>query len=275
MKTIVIIAAKELRDGFRNRWIFAAIVLLATLALVLALVGSAPVGAIKASPLNTTVASLSSLGVYLLPLIALMLSYNALVGEFEHGTMVLLLTYPAPRWQVVIGKFVGHLSILTLAIVIGYGLSGIGIALTGGADAQGWSAFAALIGSSILLGAIFISLGYLISSLTTDGNKAAGMAVGLWVLLVVMYDLALLGVLIADKGETISEQLFSWLMLINPTDAYRVFNLTMFQNVNVSAGLAGVGLKVGIGAMTSLIVMAVWCVAPLAATIYIFQHREV
>ncbi len=275
MKTIVIIAAKELRDGFRNRWIFAAIILLATLALVLALVGSAPVGAIKASPLNTTVASLSSLGVYLLPLIALMLSYNALVGEFEHGTMVLLLTYPAPRWQVVIGKFVGHLSILTLAIVIGYGLSGIGIALTGGADAQGWSAFAALIGSSILLGAIFISLGYLISSLTTDGNKAAGMAVGLWVLLVVMYDLALLGVLIADKGETISEQLFSWLMLTNPTDAYRVFNLTMFQNVNVSAGLAGVGLKVGIGAMTSLSVMAAWCAAPLAATIYVFQRREV
>jgi Cu-processing system permease protein len=275
MKTIVIIAGKELRDGFRNRWVFTAIALLASLALVLALVGSAPVGAIKASPLSATVASLSSLGVYLLPLIALMLSYNALVGEFEHGTMLLLLTYPVPRWQVVIGKFVGHVSILTFAIVIGYGLAGMGIALTGGADAQGWTAFAALIGSSILLGAIFIALGYLISALTTDGSKAAGMAIGLWILLVVMYDLTLLGVLIADKGEMINEQLFAWLMLFNPTDAYRVFNLTTFKSVSASAGLAGVGLKVGIGAMTSLTVMAAWCAAPLAATLYVFQRQEI
>ncbi len=275
MKTIVIIAHKEIRDGFRNRWIFAIIVLLASLALVLALVGSSPVGAIKASPLSATVASLSSLGVYLLPLIALMLSYNTLVGEFEHGTMLLLLTYPAPRWQVVIGKFAGHVLILAFAIVFGYGLAGLGIFLSGGADAQGWAAFAALIGSSILLGAIFISLGYLISALTSDGGKAAGMAVGLWFLLVVIYDLALLGVLIADKGKTITEQLFAWLMVFNPTDAYRVFNLTTFHNVSASAGLSGVGLAAGVGAITSLSVLALWCAAPLMAAIYVFQRREV
>ncbi len=275
MKPIFIIAGKELRDGFRNRWIFATIVLLASLALVLALVGSSPVGEIKASPLSATVASLSSLGVYLLPLIALMLSYNALAGEFENGTMVLLLTYPVPRWQVVIGKFVGHVTILTFAIIIGYGLAGVGIALSGGADTQGWSAFAALIGSSVLLGAIFIALGYLISAMTTNGNKAAGAAIGLWIVLVVMYDLTLLGILIADKGATINGPFFAWLMLVNPTDAYRVFNLTTFQSVSASAGLAGVGLQVGIGAVTSLLVMAAWCAAPLAATLYIFQHREV
>ncbi len=275
MKTIIIIAAKELRDGFRNRWVFSTIVLLASLALVLALLGSSPGGAIKASPLSTTVASLSSLGVYLLPLIALMLSYNALVGEFEHGTMLLLLTYPVPRWQVVIGKFTGHVSILAIAIAIGYGLSGLGIALSGGSDAQGWTAFAALIGSSMLLGAVFIALGYLISAITMNGSKAAGLTIGLWVVLVVVYDLALLGVLVADKGDTINGQFFSWLILFNPTDAYRVFNLTTFQNVSAAAGLSGVGLKAGVGAMASLMVMVAWCVAPLAATIYVFQRREV
>jgi len=109
MKILWILAMKELRDGLRNRWIAAAIIVLGTLALALSLLGSAPTGSIKASPMDISVISLASLSVYLIPLIALMLSFDTLVGEFERGTMMLLLTYPVTRWQVIIGKFLGHL----------------------------------------------------------------------------------------------------------------------------------------------------------------------
>ena len=50
-----------------------------------------------------------------------MLSFDALVGEFERGTMMLLLTYPVTRWQVIMGKFLGHVLILFVAILLGYG----------------------------------------------------------------------------------------------------------------------------------------------------------
>jgi ABC-type Na+ efflux pump permease subunit len=39
--------------------------------------------------------------------IALLISHDAIVGEMERGTMLLLLSYPVGRWQVLIGKFVG------------------------------------------------------------------------------------------------------------------------------------------------------------------------
>ena len=47
MRQILIIAGKEIRDGLRNRWVAAATLLLAGLALSLAFLGSAPVGNVE------------------------------------------------------------------------------------------------------------------------------------------------------------------------------------------------------------------------------------
>jgi Cu-processing system permease protein len=270
----MILAGKEIRDGFRNRWLAASVLLLATLALSLSFLGSAPAGAVKASMLSATVASLTSLTVYLLPLIALMLSFDALVGEFERGTMLLLLTYPVARWQVVLGKFIAHLFILVVALTLGYGSCGLLITVMGGGDAEGWRAFAALIGSSVLLGAIFVALGYLISIMVAERATAAGLAIALWLLLVVVYDLLLLGLLLADSGQSIGEALFSALLLFNPTDAYRLVNLTAFEDVKQAAGLAGVGAKAGVSSASSLPIMVLRAALPLGATILLFQRRE-
>ena len=76
MSAVLTIAAKEVHDGLRNRWIIATTGLLAALALTLAFLGSAPAGVVKATALAATVVSLSSLTIFLLPLIALLLSHN-------------------------------------------------------------------------------------------------------------------------------------------------------------------------------------------------------
>ena len=99
-------------------------------------IGSAPGGATKADALTVAVTNLSSLSVYLIPLMALMLSFDALVGEVERGTMLLLMTYPVERWQIVLGKLTGHVLILCLAIIVGYGLTGSAIAVFGKKDVR-------------------------------------------------------------------------------------------------------------------------------------------
>ena len=159
MKMLWTLALKELRDGLRNRWIAAAIIVLGALALILSLLGSAPTGSVRASALDITVISLASLSVYLIPLIALMLSFDALVGEFERGTMMLLLTYPVTRWQVIMGKFIGHVMILFIAILVGYGGAILVMTLITGGGTEGWQAYVMMMASSLVLGAIFIALG--------------------------------------------------------------------------------------------------------------------
>ncbi len=274
MRKVSAFAAQEIRHGLRNRWVAAAILLLAGLSLSLALLGSAPIGTVKASPLSVTAASLASLSVYLLPLIALMLAYDAVVGESERGTMLLLLAYPVARWQVILGKYLGHCAILLIAILIGYGGAAVVIVALADGDAGDWQAYLALMASSMLLGAAFVGLGYLVSALVRERATAAGLAIALWLFLVVLYDLALLGLLMADQSQSIGQGLFTALMLVNPTDAYRILNLTGFEGVRQVTGMAGLfeGAAPGIGVL--LASLGAWLVAPLAAAMLIFSRRE-
>ena len=88
MSNIVIIAGKEIKEGLRNRWVLATTLLLAALSLSLTFLGSAPTGNVGADALDVVVVSLSSLTIFLLPLIALLISHDAVVGEiFADGAI--------------------------------------------------------------------------------------------------------------------------------------------------------------------------------------------
>lgn len=275
MKALLLVAGKEIREGIRNRWVVAATLLLATLALTLAFLGAAPAGRVGAGALEVVVVSLSSLSIFLLPLIALLISHDAIVGEMERGTMLLLLTYPLSRWQVVLGKFLGHVAILGGATLIGYGAAAVALAAAGEAiDAASWRAFAAMIGSTILLGAAFVALGTFVSALVQARGTAAGIAVGLWLLSVLIWDMALLGILVADQGQTIGATALDALLLLNPADAYRLFNLAGLPNVGQLSGMAGIAGGSGLTAPVLLTALGVWVLAPLAAAVAIFARRE-
>ncbi len=275
MRQVRIIAGKELRDGMRNRWVLATTVLLAALALTLAFLGAAPTGTVKVSALAVTIVSLSSLTIFLVPLIALLLSYDAIVGEVDRGTMALLLAYPVARWQVVLGKFAGHVGILSFAIVAGYGVAGVALQLGGNDDPGAWRAFAVMVMSSMLLGGVFISIGYLVSTLVRDRGTAGGIAIGIWLLFVLLYDMGLLGVLVADQGRTVSASVLNVLLLLNPADAYRLLNLTSTKTVSGFAGVAGLGAATGLDAATLVGALVAWMAVPLAAAVALFARRQV
>ena len=274
MRTILIIARKEIQEGLRNRWVLATTLLLGALSLSLTFLGSAPTGNVGAAALDVVVVSLSSLTIFLLPLIALLISHDAVVGEMERGTMVLLLSYPVGRYQVILGKFSGHVLILAFATVIGYGAAAVALAITGASVlAASWYAFAAMLGTSIMLGAVFVAIGYLISSMVRDRGTAAGLSVGVWLMMVLVFDMALLGILVIDQGRIVSAPVLGWLLFLNPTDLYRLSNLTGF-NVSQFSGMAGLAGTTTAGISALLAGLALWIVAPLGLATLFFARRE-
>lgn len=275
MKNIVIVAFKEIQEGFRNRWVLATTLLLAALALSLTFLGSAPTGNVGVRALDVVIVSLSSLTIFLLPLIALLISHDAIVGEMERGTMLLLLSYPIARWQVLLGKFAGHLAILAFATLLGYGAAAGALVATGAViDAESWIAFCSMIGSSIMLGAIFIAVGYLVSALVGNRGTAAGISVGIWLLFVLIYDMALLGLLVVDQGQIVSGSILNALLLLNPADIYRLFNLTGFANVSSFSGMAGVAQGATLSLPVLLAALIAWAFVPLMLAAVAFSRRE-
>lgn len=272
MKALTI-AAQEVRAGLRNRWVLAITLLMAALALSLALLGSAPVGVVKADPLAVVVVSLASLTIFLVPLIALLLSFDAIVGEHERGTLLLLLSYPVSRWQVVVGKVLGQVVILAVATVLGYGAAAGALWIKGGVGAQAWQAYGAMVLTSVMLGASFVAIGCLASTLVRERATAAGLAVGVWLVFVLLFDTALLGVLVADQGRFVSKSTLDALLLLNPADVYRLFNMTASRSVSVYSGMAGPGDPQAVAPWIHLSVLAAWIVVPLAAAVAVFRRR--
>jgi Cu-processing system permease protein len=275
MKTILLLSAKEVREGLRNRWVVAATGLLAALALTLTFLGSAPTGTVDAGALNVVVISLASLTIFIVPLIALLISHDAIVGEIERGTMTLLLSYPVRRRQVLLGKFMGHLAILAFATCVGYGLAAIALLATGKAAGVGsWPAFMTMTASSVLLGAVFVSIGYLVSTLVADRATAGGIAIGIWLAFVVLYDMALLGLLVADQGRTIRGGTLDALLLFNPTDVYRLLNLAGSGDIAAASGMARTVQTAVLAPAALVAALTAWVAAPMALAALAFSRRE-
>lgn len=275
MNAIFIIALQEVLTGLRNKWVLSTTLLLGALALSLTLLGSAPTGDVGADALSVVVVSLSSLSIFLIPLIALMLSFDSIVGEAERGTLLLLMAYPLARWHLIVGKFLGHILILVLAIFLGYGAAAVALALDSEAVLQlDWAVFGGLIMSSVLLGGAFLAVGTLISTLTVERATAAGLAVACWFTLVLIYDAALLGLLVSAEEGQMNSTILDLLLLANPADAFRLINLTGTETLRTLSGMAGLGANSTLSSGALFTSLVAWICAPLFVAIAVFLRRE-
>lgn len=270
MNRILTTAGAEFRIAGRNRWVAIAAAMMALFALVLSAAGSAPSGTLGADRLSVIVVSLTSLSVYLVPLVALLMSFDAIAGEIERGTLPLILTYPTSRMELLLGKFLAHLAVLAIALCIGYGLAaGAALILDGGSRA-GLPALARLVWSSLLLGSAFLGVGYALSALARRPSGAAGLAIGLWLVVVVLYDLGLLAAVVADNGGAFTRLVFPLALLANPADAFRLFNLAASEATAAASGVTGAARSVP--AWQSLLSILLWPAVTLALATAVFRR---
>jgi Cu-processing system permease protein len=268
------IARKEFSDGLRNRWLLAISLLFAVLAVGIAWLGAAASGQLGFTSIPATIASLASLATFLVPLIALLLAYDAIVGEDEAGTLMLLLTYPLSRGQLLFGKFVGHGLILALATLIGFGCAALAIAVLVADVDLGllvW-AFGRFMLSSTVLGWVFLAMAYVLSSKASEKSSAAGLALGLWFLFVLVFDLALLALLVLSQGK-FNPDLLPWLLLLNPTDVYRLINLSGFEGSGSAVGVMSLGGDLPMASGLLWACLLLWVAAPLLLAYGVFRRR--
>ncbi|WP_454840708.1 ABC transporter permease [Pseudomonas hormoni] len=276
MNAVWNMARKEFSDGLRNRWLLAISVLFAVLAIGIAWLGAAASGQLGFTSVPATIASLASLATFLMPLIALLLAYDAIVGEDESGTLLLLLTYPLGRGQILLGKFVGHGLILALATLIGFGCAMLAIAVL--VDNVELSlllwAFGRFMASSTLLGWGFLGLAYVLSSASAEKSTAAGLALGVWFFFVLVFDLALLALLVLSEGQ-FNPKVLPWLLLLNPADIYRLINLSGFEPGASTAGVLTLGSDLPMPGSMLWLCLSLWVAVPLGSAWLLFRRRAI
>ncbi len=239
----------ELLERTRDRWVLVISLVFASLASAVSLYArSADAAAAHlAGPSLVTLISL------VVPLVALVLGHDAVVGERERNTLGLLLSLPVGKLEVVLAKFLGRA--LALSIAVGLGL-GAALAIAPAAER---AVMVALVFPTLKLGVAFLSIGVLVSAVARRQITAASMAVTLWFLFVFFYDLGLLGLLVVTDGG-VSQQTIAGLVCANPAGLYRVEMMTLFAGPD---GLKNLGLAVPLpSAALSAGIWAAWIALP-------------
>ncbi|RZI42771.1 ABC transporter permease [Herbaspirillum sp. HC18] len=232
-----IIAGKEFRDRIRNLWVLAVALIFSLFALAIAYFGSAQQGSVGFRGIDVTVASLVSLAIYLVPLIALILGYDAVVGERERGSMELLLSMPITRFEILLGKYLGLAAALAVSTVAGFGAGLLPLATS--LSTGDMIHYLGFVLSAILMGMAFLSLSLLVSVLASDRMRASGVAIALWFFFVLIFDLVLTGALVVSQGS-LSSTVFGTLLMLNPADVFRLLNIFSSEQVQSMYGLATV-----------------------------------
>lgn len=268
-KPIRIVASKEFWDRIRNRWVLAVAVVFTLFALVIAYFGAAQQGDVGFRSIEVTIASLVSLVIYLIPLIALILGFDAIVGERERGSLDLLLSLPITRLELILGKYLGLAGALTFSTVAGFGV--VGVILSPQLTLTALFHYVGFMVSAILLGGTFLSLAVMLSVFAADRTRASGLAIATWFFFVLVYDLLLLGGLVLTSGDY-GGAIFPYLLLLNPADVFRVLNVFSLEEVRTLYGLATVFPEALSHPAILGSVMVAWIVGPLAIAIWRFKR---
>ena len=261
MRTILRIASCQLRDLLRGRWL-----IIYTLLFLLATEGLLRLGGGDARALL----SLSSLVLFMVPLVSLIFGTTSLHDAREFNEMIL--AQPVTRVQVFTGLYGGLASGLSLASVIGIG----GPFLVHGLGTARLSTLFALLFSSVMLTVVFVAIAFLIALECREKARGLAMAIAVWSLATIVYDGL---VLIASNMYAAFplERPMIALMLLNPVDLARVLMLMQLDVAALMGYTGAVFLRFfgsGIGTAVVCAALAAWVALPVLLGLRAFHRRD-
>ena len=78
-----------------------------------------------------------------------------------------------------------------------------------------------------------------------------------------------------NKLQDLILQILENILLLNPTDIYRLLNLTGFENTAMYSGMAGVSGQIGLSKTALLAAQLGWIAIPFALAAWLFARRPI
>lgn len=130
---------------------------------------------------------LSNVTKLVIPLIALLLGWKAIAGEWDSGSIKVLLSLPHSRRDAVLGKLIGRTAVLSISLVIGFVLATIGVAFA--VETFSVAEYVSFLVMTLLYGLAYVSIAVMLSSTTRSTTISAALMFGVFVLFYVVWNL--------------------------------------------------------------------------------------
>lgn len=261
---LLLVARLELLLAVRSRWTLIFAFVFAILSLAVSASGYILSGGRGVQDFARTAASLVQLVLLLVPVTSLLLGVLSLAPE--RGAAELLFSQPVSRHTILLGKLLGLFQALTAAQAIGFGAAGLVIFSQGGEE--GVSGFVLLALGSVALTGVFLGIAALIAAGASGRRRTRALAVALvvWFVAVVLFDLAALGLASLLRSGTASRVLIA-AVLINPVDCARTAMLLAIEGTSAFGAASLALLRFTRGPAGAAVMLAasmlLWLVGPV------------
>jgi len=215
--------------------------------------------------------SLASIALFIIPLVALV--FGTVFLDNARDFTELLLAQPITRRQLYSGLYLG-LSI-PLAGAFAAGVI-VPFALHRAVDPAVRTSLAALVAIGVTLTFVFTAFAFVIAAWSEDRLRRMGTAIGVWLLLAVLYD-GLVLVLVMLFGDYPIERPMLAVMVANPVDLARVL-LLLQLDMSALMGYTGAAFQQvfsgGKGIAIASLALALWVAAPVLLGLRSFRKRD-
>lgn len=260
MSLVLRIAGYGVRDLVRSRWLLAyALFFFAVTAALLRFSDTE----------QKALLSVANVVLLVVPLANVVFGTMYLYGSREF--VELLLAQPVRRSRLFAGLYLGLALPVSAASAAGIGLALLLTGASSGALATGLTVALA----AALLGAVFTSIATTITYVVEDRVRGLVLAIGVWLLLAVLYDAAVLMMAVQFADYPLERPILA-AMIANPVDLAR---LLVLQQFDVAALLGYTGAVFtrffgGAGAFVATGAALLWVALPALAGARLFSRKD-
>lgn len=208
----------------------------------------------------------------LVPLLPLVLGSRSIVGEKERGTLEFLASQPISKSDITLGKYLGLLLAVSVALSVGFGAAAF-VTLGGGLKL---APFLGMTTIGFSLAASMLSLAFLISIFSREGATALGTALVLWFFLVIIASASVVG----GVSYILQPEILIFLTFVNPVEISKLLALLVINPAPTLEVLGPSGLAVlgTYGVENSVLFLfsslLAWVFVPVLLSFAIFRERD-
>lgn len=255
------IAAFEVKDVLRSRWLIGYALFFLVVTDVLLRFGSG----------EKALLSLVNVVLFVTPLVTLVF---ATVYQYNSREFIeLLLAQPVKRRHLFGGLFLGVALPLSVVFIVSVGIPTIAHR---GDNPVALGTLGALLGIGSLLTAVFTAIAFLVVARIDDRMKGLGVAIVLWLMFALLYDGLVLLLVTIFADQPLERPLLA-LMALNPIDLARVALLLRFD-VSALLGYTGAVMRQFFGGVAGLTIaasaLAIWVAIPLVFAFRGFDRKD-
>lgn len=253
MKNLLLIAKIDIKESFASKWFLFYLLTFAGLMALFFVTGVIDSRVAGFSGLTRMLLLFIQISIIILPIFILITTVRSINSDREVGALEYLLSFPISLKEYYFGKALGRAFTVFLPILLALILS-LFIAIFKDTKIP-WGIFFYYTLLLMVLSFVFLSFGFLISSLIKSSELGLGFSFLFWLFLLAFLDLALIGLMMKSS---VNENIIYAISLSNPIEVFRIAAISLFDPNLALIGPAAYFILDGFGRINFLIYSVIY-----------------